>query len=146
MNLALALPIAAPLLGAAISMIVRNLMIQRIISFVALITSFVSSLVIITTVISDDDIVVSRLGGWPSQIAITLVADRLAAVMLLVSISVVGVVLVYSIGQQATDEHSPAYHPVYLVLAAGLAQAFLACDFFNLFVGFELLLVSSYVL
>lgn len=146
MNLALALPIVAPLIGAAISMMIRHLMIQRIISFIAITISFVSSLAIITTVVSDDDIVVSRLGGWPSQIAITLVADRLAAVMLLVSITVVGVVLVYSIGQQASDEHSLAYHPVYLVLAAGLAQAFLAGDLFNLFVAFELLLVSSYVL
>ena len=146
MNLALALPIAAPLLGAAISMVVRRLAIQRIITFVALIISLTSSIYILYRVTVDDSVIVSRLGGWPSRIAITLVADRFAAVMLLMAIFIVVVVLVYSIGQQASDEHSPAYHPVYLVLAAGLAQAFLAGDMFNLFVAFELLLLSSYVL
>lgn len=146
MNIALVLPIAAPLLGAALSMLVKQLLIQRLISFVALSISLVSSIVVVAKVAIDDEIVVSRLGGWPSQIAITLVADRLAALMLIVSISIVALVLVYSIGQQASDEHSAAYHPVYLVLAAGIAQAFLAGDLFNLFVAFEMLLVASYVL
>jgi multicomponent Na+:H+ antiporter subunit D len=146
MNIALVLPIAAPLLGAALSMLVKQLFIQRIISFVALGISLVSSIAVVAKVVSDDDIVVTRLGGWPSQIAITLVADRLAALMLIISVSVVTLVLIYSIGQQAIDEHSTAYHPVYLVLAAGLAQAFLAGDLFNLFVAFEMMLVASYVL
>jgi multicomponent Na+:H+ antiporter subunit D len=145
-NIALVLPIAAPLLGAALSMLVQRLLLQRLISFCALGISLVSSIAVVSKVVSDDDIVVTRLGGWPSQIAITLVADRLAALMLIISISVVLLVLIYSIGQQATDEHSTAYHPVYLVLAAGLAQAFLAGDLFNLFVAFEMMLVASYVL
>ena len=146
MNLALALPIAAPLLGAALSMVIRRLVVQRIISLVSLSVALIGSIFVVTSVVSDDKIVVSRLGGWPSRIAITLVADRLAALMLVVSLSIVVVVLVYSIGQQASDEHSPAYHPVYLVLAAGLSQAFLAGDLFNLFVAFELMLLASYVL
>lgn len=142
----LALPVAVPLLGAALSMMVRHLQVQRTISLVALVVSLASSIAVLVEVVRGDAIVVSRLGGWPAQVAITLVADRLAAMMLVVSIAVVVVVLVYSIGQQAKDEHSRAYHPVYLVLAAGLAQVFLAGDLFNLFVAFELLLVASYVL
>ena len=38
------------------------------------------------------------------------------------------------------------YHPTFLVLAAGVSNAFLAGDLFNLFVGFEILLFASYVL
>jgi multicomponent Na+:H+ antiporter subunit D len=38
------------------------------------------------------------------------------------------------------------YHPTYLVLAAGVCNAFLAGDLFNLYVGFEILLAASYVL
>jgi multicomponent Na+:H+ antiporter subunit D len=55
-------------------------------------------------------------------------------------------VLVFAIGQRAVDERSPYYHPTYLVLADGIAQAFLSGDLFNLFVAFELLLMASYVL
>jgi multicomponent Na+:H+ antiporter subunit D len=145
-NAALALPLAAPLLGAAISMVVRRLAVQRVISFTALAVSLVSSIVVLVRVATEDTIVVTRLGGWPSAVAITLVADRLSAMMLLVSVAVVTVVLAFAIGQRAVDERSLVYHPVYLVLSAGVAQAFLSGDLFNLFVAFEILLIASYVL
>ena len=38
------------------------------------------------------------------------------------------------------------YHPAYLILTAGVTNAFLAGDLFNLYVGFEILLAASYVL
>lgn len=38
------------------------------------------------------------------------------------------------------------FHPTFLILAAGVADAFLAGDLFNLYVGFEILLAASYVL
>jgi multicomponent Na+:H+ antiporter subunit D len=53
-------------------------------------------------------------------------------------------VLVYSMGQRADD--LPAFHPAYLTLTAGVALSFLAGDLFNLFVAFEVMLTSSYVL
>src|SRR5690606_28117586 len=56
----------------------------------------------------------------------------------------------YSIGQGMADGHEETplsiYHPTYLVLTAGVTNAFLAGDLFNLYVGFEILLVASYVL
>ncbi|MBO0609920.1 Na+/H+ antiporter subunit D [Myceligenerans salitolerans] len=38
------------------------------------------------------------------------------------------------------------FHPTFLILAAGVADTFLAGDLFNLYVGFEILLAASYVL
>ncbi|MDK6499400.1 proton-conducting transporter membrane subunit, partial [Escherichia coli] len=38
------------------------------------------------------------------------------------------------------------FHPTFLILVAGVSNAFLAGDLFNLYVGFEILLTSSYVL
>jgi multicomponent Na+:H+ antiporter subunit D len=38
------------------------------------------------------------------------------------------------------------FHPVYLILVAGVAAAFLTGDLFNLFVAFEIMLMASYVL
>lgn len=146
MNALLALPIIAPLLGAALSIIFRRLIVQRIISFVALGISLVSAILVVADVSRDTNIAVSRLGAWPANVAITLVADRLAAILLFISVSLLVIVLVFAIGQRAVDEHSPIYHPVYLILAAGISQAFLAGDLFNLFVAFELMLMASYVL
>jgi multicomponent Na+:H+ antiporter subunit D len=146
MNAVLALPIIAPLIGAAISITFRQLALQRLVSFAALTVSLVSSIIITIDVSRDTDITVSRLGGWPANIAITLVADRLAAMMLLISVTLLVIVLVFAIGQKAVDEHSPIYHPIYLILAAGISQAFLAGDLFNVFVAIELMLMASYVL
>jgi multicomponent Na+:H+ antiporter subunit D len=145
-NVWLALPLAAPLIGAALSIIVRRLVVQRAISFVALATSLVAATVVVARVTIDDEVLVTRLAGWPAAVAITLVADRLSALLLVVAVVVLCVVLAFAIGQRATDERSTFYHPTYLVLAAGIAQAFLAGDLFNLFVAFELLLMASYVL
>ncbi len=146
MNALLAFPLAVPLVGAAISIIVRRLTVQRVVSFIALATSLAASIAIVATVVIDDSIAVTRLGGWPAPVAITLVADRLSALLLVVAVAMVSLVLAFAIGQRAADERSPFYHPVYLVLCAGIAQAFLAGDLFNLFVAFELLLMASYVL
>ena len=90
------------------------------------------------------------VGGWPETVGIVLVADRLAALMLLVSAVVTLAVLGYSIGQGMVEDEESAplavYHPTFLVLVAGVANAFLAGDLFNLFVSFEMLLFASYVL
>ncbi|MGX6448772.1 Na+/H+ antiporter subunit D [Patulibacter sp. S7RM1-6] len=93
---------------------------------------------------------VAAVGGWDPPLGIVLVADRLSALMLAISAAVTLCVIVYSYGQGVADDERglplAVFHPTYLVLAAGISNAFLAGDLFNLYVGFEILLVSSYVL
>ena len=48
--------------------------------------------------------------------------------------------------RRARGTASAVYHPTFLVLGAGVSNAFLAGDLFNLFVSFEMLLFASYVL
>jgi multicomponent Na+:H+ antiporter subunit D len=70
--------------------------------------------------------------------------------MLVVASTVALGVLVFAVGQGAADgsEETPLsiFHPTFLVLVAGVGNAFLAGDLFNLYVGFEILLMASYVL
>ncbi len=91
-----------------------------------------------------------QVGGWAAPIGITLVADRLSALMVTVSAAITLAVLVYSIGQGMAGKAEVAplsvYQPTYLILVAGVSNAFLAGDLFNLYVGFEILLTASYVL
>ncbi len=79
-----------------------------------------------------------------------LVADRLSTLLLLVSAVVALCVLVYSVGQGiiefGRDTPLSVFYPTFLVLCAGVSNAFLAGDLFNLYVGFEILLAASYVL
>jgi len=91
-----------------------------------------------------------NVGGWPADLGISLVADRLSSLMLLISTIVTLVVLLYSIGQGIVefgrDTPLSVFYPTFLVLSAGVSNAFLSADLFNLFVGFEVLLAASYVL
>lgn len=146
MTTLVALPVLVPLVAAALMLIVRPLLAQRTISGMALLASLVTSITVLVDVWGDGPVKVVRLGGWPGEFAITMVADRLASVMVVVALVVVSAVLVYAMGQGGADEKSPFYHPVYMVMAAGISQAFLAGDLFNLFVAFEILLMASYVL
>ncbi|WP_236242663.1 proton-conducting transporter membrane subunit [Streptomyces sp. CC228A] len=92
---------------------------------------------------------VLEAGGWPAPLGIVLVADRLSALLLTVSVLVALAVLLYAIGQGTAERRGPAaavLHPAYLLLVAGVALAYLTGDLFNLFVAFETMLASSYVL
>jgi multicomponent Na+:H+ antiporter subunit D len=144
------LPVVLPLLGAGVALALgRWAHAQRAVSVVALSASVAIAAILLVSADSQGPLVV-WIGGWPEPLGISLVADRLSALMLLVSATVTLAVLVYSLGQGVADgtRDTPLsiYHPTYLVLSAGVANAFLAGDLFNLFVGFEVLLAASYVL
>ncbi|SCL57754.1 Na+/H+ antiporter subunit D [Micromonospora chersina] len=144
------LPVVVPLLGAALTLILTNRpRLQRLVSVIGLTTTLLVAVTLLVQAYRHGPVVV-RVGGWPAPVGIVLVADQLAALMLVVSSAVTLCVLLYSIGQGRgeTGETAPVsiYHPTYLVLTAGVTNAFLAGDLFNLFVGFEILLAASFVL
>lgn len=144
------LPVLLPLLGAAITlMIPRRPQIQRTVSVLVLSATVAAAVIMLYYTWTTGSVVVA-IGGWSAPIGIVLVADKLAAMMLVVSTTMTFCVMLYSIGQGMADgnEGTPLsiYHPTFLVLTAGVCNAFLTGDLFNLYVGFEILLVASYVL
>jgi multicomponent Na+:H+ antiporter subunit D len=150
MNALVALPVVLPLLGAGLTLMLGSRPhLQRTLSVLVL-----ASVVVVAAVLTyqADQLGPQALwiGAWPEPLGIVLVADRLSSLMLLVSALVTLAVLVYSVGQGMTEDAESAplsiYHPSFLVLVGGVANAFLAGDLFNLFVSFEILLFASYVL
>ena len=145
----LPLPVVLPLLAAGLAIALgRFQRLQRLLSVLTLVAVAVIAGVLLHTADTVGPAVV-QLGGWAAPAGISLVADRLSALLLLVSSLVLLAVLLYAIGQGASDGRRSAvavFHPCYLVLAAGIAMAFLTGDLFNLFVAFEVMLVASYVL
>jgi len=143
-------PVLLPLLGAGLCLAFgRFAAPQRIISIATLILVVASASILLVR--ADQDGPQSfTVGGWPAEIGISLVADRLSSLLLLISTIVTLCVLMYSIGQGIVEfgRDSPlsVFYPTFLVLSAGVSNAFLSADLFNLFVGFEILLASSYVL
>lgn len=146
----IALPVLIPLLAAAVTLVLgRRPRAQQITTVTALVT-VVGVAAMLLHHIDRDGTTAVQVGGWGSPVGITLVADRLSVMMLLVSSIVLLAVVVYAVGQGIHDgtEHQPTsiFLPTYLVLSAGISNAFLAGDLFNLFVGFEILLAASFVL
>jgi multicomponent Na+:H+ antiporter subunit D len=149
-NALVPLPVILPLLGAGLALILsRRPRLQRLVSTVVLTTVVVVAATLVHETDRNGPQVV-WIGAWKAPLGISLVADRLAAIMLLVSAVVTLAVLVYSIGQGMTGDQQDTpltiFHPTFLVLSAGVSNAFLAGDLFNLFVSFEILLFASYVL
>ena len=145
-----------PLIGAAATMFAgRRPRLQRAITLVALSAVVVVCAALLYLADRDGTIAV-HVGGWAQSVpgmgplGITLVVDRLSALMMVVSSIVLLAVVFYAIGQgiRDGDERQPVsiFLPTYLVLSAGVCNAFLAGDLFNLFVGFEVLLTASFVL
>ena len=144
-----AMPILLPAVAAALIFVVRPLQLQRTI---ALGTLFALAAIAATMIITVDvhGLHTVQMGGWDAPIGITLVADRLSTVMLFVSSIVLFAVMWYGISQglRDGDEDDPVavFLPVYMLLSMGVNLSFLAGDLFNLYVGFEVFLVASYVL
>jgi multicomponent Na+:H+ antiporter subunit D len=144
------LPVLLPLLGAAGALLVSgHPTFQRTLS-TAVLTAVLAVSVALLVIADAEGASSVSVGGWPVPLGIVLVVDRLSALMLVVASTVALAVLVFAVGQGSADgdEGTPVsiFHPTFLVLVAGVGNAFLAGDLFNLYVGFEILLMASYVL
>jgi multicomponent Na+:H+ antiporter subunit D len=146
----LTLPVLLPMLGAALTIVgSRSAALQRAVGIVVLaVVAVLAGVLLVAT--DQRGPIVAELGGWPAPVGIALVADRLSALLLLVSTLVTLAVLVYAIDQRIADygraTASTTFHPMYLMLCAGVSLAYLTGDLFTLFVAFELMLTASYVL
>jgi multicomponent Na+:H+ antiporter subunit D len=143
--------VTLPLLGAAIALIAgRHRKTQVAVSVVTLTVVLAIAAVLLVVVDTGNAPIAVSVGNWPIPFGIVLYVDRLAALLVVVSSIVLLAVLLFSVGQGAADgdDDTPVsiFHPSYLILAAGIFTAFIAGDLFNLYVGFEILLVASYVL
>lgn len=74
--------------------------------------------------------------------AIVLVADRVAALMVLLTAVLAAGALTYALARWHAA--GPSFHSLFQLLLMGLNGAFLTGDLFNLFVFFEVLLAASY--
>lgn len=142
----LVLPVLVPLLAGALSLLVsRSLRWQQILGVGGAALHLLASAWLFASVCSDG-IIATHIGGWPAPYGITLVADYLSAVMLLLTGIVGFSVAVYSISGVDRNRQSFGLYPLLNVLIMGVSGAFLTGDLFNLYVWFEVMLIASFVL
>lgn len=86
----------------------------------------------------------SMIGGYLAPYGIAFVADRLACIMLCLSMSVGTVALLVSLPTVTDTQERYFFHPLFQILLCGVNWSFITGDLFNLFVAYEVMLVGSY--
>ena len=146
MNSLIALPILLPLLvGASCVVVWRYVAAQRILTLAGSIVYLAVAVVLLERVASEGIQAVQK-GAWIAPFGITIVADMFSAVMIATTGVVTLVIVVYSLGSMDRAREAWGYYPLFNILIMGVSGAFLTGDIFNLFVWFEVLLISSFVL
>ncbi|MGM7671187.1 Na+/H+ antiporter subunit D [Microbacterium sp. A93] len=144
------LAVLLPILGSALAFVLVRRPKAQIAATVTTITLTLTLECLLLATTWDTGAVAVFIGGWEAPWGITLVVDRFSALMLVISSAIVLAVLIYASAQGITDQDQGGpvsiFHPTFLILVAGVSNAFLAGDLFNLYVGFEILLTASYVL
>jgi multicomponent Na+:H+ antiporter subunit D len=142
----LILPLLIPMLTAVLALMAfRSLRWQRGISLAGSLALLLAALGLLWTV-HEQGIRALQVGNWPAPFGITLVADLLSAVMLTLAGLVALVTTIYSFASMDRRREALGYYPLFHFLLMGVCGAFLTGDLFNLYVWFEVMLMSSFVL
>ena len=140
-----ALPILIPLLTGGLLIVLGKLplAVHRLVAGLTLLAVLATVLALASATV-DGTVLAYVAGNWLSPFGIVLAVDRLTVVMLLVA--TLAVLACLSSATDGEDTRAPHFHALLCLQLAGLSGAFLTVDLFNLFVFFELLLISSYAL
>lgn len=146
MNNLVILPIIIPLLtGIFLLFFPKRITLQKWVSGTAVLATACISVYLVYTV-SVSGIQVVQLGGWEAPFGISFVADMFAALLVLTTSIVSLCCLLYAYQSISERLESFYFYAFVLVLISGVNGSFLTGDLFNLFVCFEVMLISSYVL
>lgn len=139
-------PLLTPLVAAVISLFFwQSARYQRIVFLLGILIYLFASLRLMTWVWTHGYITYQG-GNWPAPFGITFVADLLSAGMIALTAVLAVMSALYFEGGIKNSKVSNIFHPTLNFLIFGLTGAFLTGDIFNLYVWFEIMLVSSFVL
>lgn len=140
----LVLPIILPILTATLAFMVRSLpAAQRTVSVLGMAAMLVFALKLLFLV-STEGVQAAAMSNWIAPFGIVLVADLLSALLVVVAAFTGLVVALYAGAEIGPGRERQGFYPFLLIMMSGAAGAFLTGDIFNLYVWFEILLMSSF--
>jgi len=146
MNNLIILPIIIPVIIGLIMVIFRkNIRFHRVAGVIAILALVIISIFLLNE-IRVEGIQTLQVGGWEAPFGISLVADMFSTLLILSSSTVALFCLLYAFHSIGREREEHYFYPLFLFLIAGVNGSFLTGDLFNLFVCFEVMLISSYVL
>lgn len=142
----LVLPIAIPLATMAVLVLFwKSLRVQKTLGVIGTFVMLAAAITLLITV-RRDGILVLNVGSWPAPFGITLVADLLSCIMVLLASVMAVAVSIYSLTGIDDARVDFGFYPLLHLLLMGVCGAFLTGDIFNLYVWFEVMLIASFVL
>lgn len=146
MNNLVIFPIILPLIAGMVMVVFRKkIMFHKVLGIVTIVATGMAALSLLRQ-IKSNGIQTLQLGGWQAPFGVSIVADSFSSLLVLTT-SIVGLAVYlyafHSIGREREEHY---FYPLFLFLLTGVNGSFLTGDLFNLFVHFEVMLVSSYVL
>jgi multicomponent Na+:H+ antiporter subunit D len=146
MNNLIILPIIIPLFTAIILIFFnKNIKVQKWISAISSFAGIVISSVIVQRV-HESGIQTLAVGNWKAPYGIVLVADMYSSLLVLTTSIIAFTSLLFAFSTISHDREKFFFYPGVQFLILGVSGAFLTGDLFNLFVFFEVMLMSSYLL
>lgn len=141
-----ALPILVPLAAALVGLVAwRSLRAQFLIALGGSFAHVAVAAVLLWRTLAQGHVVL-EVGSWKPPVGIAIVADPFGAALALMA-SWTGLATILHARASVDEARQRRYlFPLMSVLLAGVCGAFLTGDLFNLYVWFEVLLMSSFVL
>ena len=88
----------------------------------------------------------AQMGGWEAPFGITLIADHLSAILVMVAALVAVAVTLFALTDIDEERAKGGFDTFLQILLTGIVGAFLTGDLFNMYVWFEVMLISSFAL
>ena len=146
MSLLLVLPVLIPLVTLLLALLVkRHHALVSLISFAGTSLLLMTGLYVVWLA-AGGTVLSGQMGGWQAPYGISLVIDRLSAVMVAITGLIGLATLIYINRQPMPADFLRDTHLYVQGLLTGICGAFITADIFNLYVWFEVLLIGSFAL
>ncbi|MDN5567618.1 MAG: Na+/H+ antiporter subunit D [Paracoccus sp. (in: a-proteobacteria)] len=143
MSWLLVYPIIIPMMTAVASYLFRRSPAGRWISLGGTVALLLASSILMANVLQQG-VIAAQMSNWDAPFGITLVADYLSAVMVVITAITGLATVVYSLAEIPNRLEQLGFHALLQVLLVGVCGAFLTGDLFNLYVWFEVMLIASF--
>lgn len=131
--------------GALLITMHRSPRLSRWVAVAANLLTLASSVILVHKV-REAGVLVLTFGGWEAPFGIVFAVDMFSALMVLVTMIVSTATLLFACCSLDGAREEMFFYPLFQFLLMGVNGSFLTGDLFNLFVWFEVLLISSYAL
>lgn len=136
-------PVAIPLATAALAACCwQRLAAQRAISAAGVLLMFAATLLLLWQVRAEG-VQAVQFGGWAAPFGVSFVADRFSAAMAAITGLMAFATWLFGQADIRRREERAGFHPLFHGMLAGVNGAFLTGDIFNLYVWFEVMLITA---